>query len=389
MNQKMQKNLHNEKGIVLLGVFFTVAILSIISIGLFSRQNVFLDATERAQNRTIAFNLAEGGLAQAVANLKLDTSYTGNNYTDMSTYSIKGGYQVAVTTPGLSADVRMIQATGYSPSNISTDRAYQSRALTAYAELEEESYFDFAVFSKESMQINGNSIINSYNSLNGNYGGANIFSNGDIGTNSTTNGTVTLNGNVTVNGDAEVGPNATPSDVISGIASITGTTSAASKEKNYPSLTTDQSSLGPMSISGRSTVTLASGTYHYSSLDIKGQGTLNLSGPTVIFVSGPVDIAGNGIATSSNSPPNLIIYVITDDTVKITGNGNFYGGIYAPDSHVQVSGNGDLYGAVVANTYHQAGNGDVHFDEALTDTGKTGESSINILSWQENNTMTG
>lgn len=251
------------------------------------------------------------------------------------------------------------------------------------------SLFDFAVFADESMQINGNPVIDSYDSRNGAYGNGNTGANGDIGTNSTLSSTVNLIGNAEVNGDAEVGPGADPGSVVSigPNASLNGNAAAASGLKDYPMPVTNAVSQGALSIAGKKTTTLAGGVYRYSSLSITGQGQLKALGPVEIYVDGPVQIAGNGIATQSNLPPNMIIYVTTSDEVKLAGNGNFYGAIYAPQSHVKNVGNGELFGAVVSNTYQQSGNGSVHYDEALSDAGANSPSGVSMKSWQEENTF--
>lgn len=382
----------NEKGIILLATYFLISVMAIMALAMFSRGTTFIQTTERNQNRIVAFNMAEAGIDDALSKLSADSTYSGTGtYNSMSTNSVRGGYLTSITTPALSPNIRLLQSTGYSPSNSTTDRAYENRSILAYAEIDEESYFDFAVFAKNGMQINGNPLIDSFDSRNGSYDEQTPGANGDIGTNSVANSGVTLVGNATVMGDAQVGPNANPGDVISisGNASISGNQSSSTKEKEYPSVTTNLTSQGTLNIKGNSHLTLAGGTYHYSSLSIAGNGSLDLTGPTVIYVSGPVSITGNGIGTSSNLPPNLIIYVTTNDDVKVAGNGDFHGGIYAPDSDVKVSGNGDVFGAIVSNTYQQSGNGSMHFDEALVDTGSTGQGAISLVSWTESNTSAG
>lgn len=382
-------NSQNEKGIILLATYFLISVMSIMALAMFSRGTTFLQTTERNQNRIVAFNMAEAGIDEALAELTADATYTGTGtYSSMSTNAVRGGYLTTVTTPALNPNVRLLQSTGYSPTNSTTDRAYESRSIMAYAEIDEESYFDFAVFAKNGMQINGNPLIDSYDSRNGSYGSQTPGDNGDIGTNSVANSGVTLVGNATVMGDAQVGPNANPADVISigGNASISGAQTASVKEKEYPSVTTNIASQGTLRLNGNSNLTLNGGTYHYSSLKISGNASLNLTGPTIIYVSGEVSITGNGIGTSANSPPNLLIYVTGNDDVKIAGNGDFYGGIYAPDSDVKVTGNGDVYGAIVSNNYQQSGNGNMHFDEALVDTGSTGQGDVSLVSWTESNT---
>lgn len=371
--------------------YLLIAVISIFSLAMFSRGTVFLQANERSQNKIIAFNMAEAGIDLAITQLQADVTYAGVGYTDMGTGTVEGGYQVAVTTPNTAPNVRLIQSTGHAPLNDMTQKAYETRTIQAYVSIGTQSYFDFAVFSKDGMQLNGNPLIDSYDSRNGAYGGANRNQNGDIGTDSTGAGTVSLNGNVEVRGDAEVGPGGNPNSVVSvsGNSSITGTLSAAPAERAYEPAATNLPSLGNLRVNGNQTQTLPAGTYHYDSISISGNGELEALGAVEIYVSGSVTISGNGVSTQANLPPNFIIYVTTGDTVKVSGNGNFYGAIYAPASHVMNTGNGEIYGAVVSRTYHQAGNGNVHYDEALKDTGGSGEPTVSLLSWQENNTVAG
>ena len=97
-----------------------------------------------------------------------------------------------------------------------------------------------------------------------------------------------------------------------------------------------------------------------------------------IYVTGSVDIGGNGVGTAQNLPPNFLLYGTVDPSnaankctsVSIHGNGNFYGAVYAPDAAVQVAGNGVNYGALTGNTVQINGNGGFHYDEALGNLGR-------------------
>ena len=131
-------------------------------------------------------------------------------------------------------------------------------------------------------------------------------------------------------------------------------------------------------------MTIAAGTYNYTSLSISGNGRLSATGAVTIYVSGSISIAGNGISTSSSKPPNMLIYETGTSSVSLSGNANLYAGIYAPNSAVTNSGNGTLYGAVVSNTYTQTGNGAIHFDQALQSVGGSGTTAT-MLSWNESN----
>lgn len=385
---KIRQLLDEKNGFIMIMVYGLISIMAILSLALFSRQNIFLLSSERNRNRLIAFNMAEAGLDRALTQLAVDPTYAGTGFNSMSSGPMEGGFDVTVSTPAGQPTYRLVTANGYAPSNTATTRGYETRRITAYAQLGNFSYFDFAVFSEEGMQINGNPVIDSYDSRNGPYGGANTAQNGDIGTDSVGSGTVALIGNATVKGDAQVGPNGNPNSVVSigTNASISGSLSAATAERDYQPETTNIVSLGDLNIKGNTTQFLAAGTYRYSSFSIAGNGQLVATGPVVIYVDGPVNIAGNGVSTQNNTPPNFLLYVTTSDDVKLAGNGNFYGGIYAPASDVKNTGNGELYGAVVSQDYQQSGNGAVHYDEALRNTGGSSNAGVNLVSWREENT---
>jgi len=389
MTNNIKKSLNAQSGFILLTSYMLISTMSILSLAVFSRGSSYLNATERNANKIIAFNMGEAGVDMALSQLAVDPAYAGSNgYISLQTNNIQGGYSVVVTTPAGFPETRLIQATGFSPGNVSTARSYEMRQISVYAELGSMSFFNFAVFADETMQINGNPVIDSYDSRLGNYGGSNIAANGDIGTNSISSGGVSLVGNATVNGDAEVGPGANPSSVVSvgPNAVLNGNAAAASGIKSYTAAATTGISQGNLRIAGNTTYTLAAGTYRFDSLSITGKGRLQALGPVEIYVDGSVNIGGNGVVTQANLPPNFIIYVTTSDTVSLHGNGAFYGAVYAPDSHVHNVGNGELYGAVVSNTYQQSGNGNVHYDEALNEIGSNANAGVTMKSWNEQNT---
>lgn len=384
-NANIKPNNLGERGFILLTAYLLMAALAVFSIALFTRGINFLQSAERNKKRMVAFNMAEAGFDEAFYNLKnsVVTSFPHNgSYSSLNSGSVRGGYQTTITDMG--SNVRKIVVVGYSPAQSSSSEAVESRTITGYYQGGTTSAFNFGIFAKDSVTLTGNAATDAYNSSLGSYGGSNVFSRGHVGTDSTTNSTVTLTGNATVQGNVTTGVGSTPSSVIvtTGNAAITGTTSAATSSQNPQAVTTSVSSSGALSISGNTTVTLAAGTYNYSSLSITGNGRLRATGAVTIYVSGSISIAGNGISTSSSQPPNMLIYETGTSNVSLSGNGSLYAGIYAPNSAVSNTGNGTLYGAVVSRTYSQTGNGAIHYDEALQSV--AGSSSAGtLLSWNE------
>ncbi len=228
----------------------------------------------------------------------------------------------------------------------------------------------------------GNNFTDSYDSRTGAYGGSNVHHQGDISTDVTSAGAISLGPNTTVNGSVAVGPSGNTGTAIVGTGAVTGTktTEGATWNMPLPTIPTGVINSGSLSVSGHSTVTLSAGTYWFSSISITGSAQLATTGAVKIYVTGPADIGGNGIATAGNLPPNLLIYGTADPTnpantctsVSIHGNGNFYGAVYAPAAAIQTSGNGEVFGALSGNTVliNGSGHGGLHYDEALGHLGE-------------------
>lgn len=380
-----------EKGFILVVVFLVVLLVAIFSLVFFSRHNTFLQASERNRNKIVAFNMAENGVDFAITQLNTDLNYGGTPvYVPMNGTAGRGGFTVSVTREAANPMVRIIQATGFAPDNNSASRAYQSVPVVVYGMFRPSNLFDFAVFAENTLTLTGTdkmASVDSYDSRLGPYtsGG----SDGDIGTNSIAAGAITLNGKTIVQGDALIGPSGDPDDGVDvgPNATITGTTGTLTELQDYPTPSTTLPSSGDLSVT-TGTQTLMPGTYHYDSLSISGDGTLSLTGEVIIYVSGPVDITGNGVVTADNLPTNLLIYVTTSDTVKVAGNGTFYGGIYAPNSLVKNDGNGGIFGAVVSKDYVQTGNSSIHFDLAMTEVESDQRLVFEVTAWQEQNSLT-
>lgn len=382
-----------EKGFMFIMAYLLICSLSVYALALLSQSQGFLNASERNKNKIIAFNMAEAGVDTAIATLATSLDYAGTaNYVPKNTTNFEGGYQIAVTTPNDNANIRMIRVTGYSPSNVSTSRAFEKRTVTAYVQMgAPTSLFEYAVFADSNMKLNGSSVtVDSYDSSKGDYDAAAAGSEGDVATNNPADGAIDLVGGALVKGDAVIGPGGDPLTAVRLSNQVTGTITAALEPKKYDLPTVPTSNVieyGELKINGNQTVNLPGGIYHMTSIQITGsKAMLKPLGPVQLYVDGTVQIGGKGIATFNNSPPNLIIYSTSSEGVHINGNGTLYGGIFAPKSFVKNNGNATIYGAVVCEEYHQPGNADVHFDEALKEVKANIKPKVSLLSWREHDT---
>jgi len=312
----------------------------------------------------------------AGGNIVYQSVATGSN-TTASSQSL-GGVTVynppilEVTAEGIQGQVRRMISVEYQPI-VSTTNTTTTVVTDPFAN---------AVHAKGKVELMGSAWTDSYDSRKGAYGAAGNppKGNGDVSTDSTTAAIVSINPNSTINGDVFVGPGGDTGTAIDNKGTISGdqeTESAAwvMPLSAIPSGVTNQ---GSLSISGNKVTTLNEGTYWFSSLSISGNGQLQINGAVKIYVTGSIDIGGNGVATASNLPTNLLMYGTVDPTdstkkctsVSIHGNGDLHGAIYAPDADIQASGNAAVYGSLTGKSVKINGNGGFHYDEALGDIGE-------------------
>lgn len=108
-------------------------------------------------------------------------------------------------------------------------------------------------------------------------------------------------------------------------------------------------------------LTLAPGNYVARSLSINGTGTLAMSptGPVKIWVTGNLNLGGtenrNGI------PANLTFIVTSSNPVNVNRGGSLYGAIFAPASQVNV--NSPVYGSITGSSVTLNSGAAVHFDQ--------------------------
>ena len=121
--------------------------------------------------------------------------------------------------------------------------------------------------------------------------------------------------------------------------------------------------------------------YVVGKVSISGQASLKIlpGGSLTLYCGGDVSVTGGGIVNATGLPSNLsIIGLPTCLDIKMSGNGDFFGTINAPQASVTLGGGINVYGAVIANTFTAGGNGSLHYDNALAKKG-----DLMVLSWVE------
>jgi hypothetical protein len=364
----------SERGVVLLSSYFLISVMSIFSLALFTRSNGFMQTTERNKNRIAAFNMAEAGIDSVIAALQGSPGNSGSvNYTAPANSTAPGGFTASYNQ--VVPKRYRIQAAGFAPDNSAATRAQESRAVEAYVELD-NAPFKYAAFGKVAVNFNGNTSTDGYDSTD-----PTIVSGGDVAS----DGAVALNGNAVIQGD-----------VFAETIQISGSNAQITGDANTeagPGITcgpgsTNLASLGVLNVAGNNNYVMPAGTYHFDAISVTGNGRITTEGAVTVYVSGTVNIAGNGVTTAGNFPPNFIIIATDDESVSVGGNGNFHGGVYAPHSLVTTSGNGSFYGAIIAHQYNANGNGNLHYDVQMSGVNAPC-SSVNLLSWREIATVAG
>ncbi|MCK6553048.1 hypothetical protein L6Q96_00450 [Candidatus Binatia bacterium] len=390
----------NTRGSALVFALGFMSVVLIIALGIHTLVTTQLRAAGTLRQRATAEYLAEGGVQRATAWFKTQG------------YSLPSATQLTATVPvNLTSNSKPVTLPGNHPNNYTdTGGLAKSGVVTAYNgsltgqsvgggrysvnaaliatnpetwELlatgtvgkvsrqvggllvrQSQPLFQDGLFARDSVQISGNAYTDSYDSKKGAYGPSNRTNDGNM----RSNGSMALSGNATIGGNAIPGPSQKVS--LSGNAKVTGSTTPAASPAAYAPVTVPGgiTNLGALSLSGNKKRTLTAGTYLVSSISITGNAQLIINaaaGPVNLYVTGSISVAGNGIANGSQLPSNLMIYQSGSKGIGFSGNADFYGTVYAPESPLMVSGNGNMFGAFVASTLQNSGNGGIHFDQAL------------------------
>ncbi|MDD5680487.1 MAG: hypothetical protein PHI59_04520 [Candidatus Omnitrophica bacterium] len=386
-----------QNGIALITVLVVLfLIFALVGTFLFLATNARL-LNERYYENSLALYLAEAGIDYAIweidfgsadfsdwsGNPATEATKTMNNFQDTDG-NIYGNISISVYNFG--QEIVTVRSTG---TFSSLTGPQLSRTVQVF--LKKHKLFSYAILTSEGIDISGSAKVDSYNSINGPYGGSNVYQNGDIATNSQENPAILITGNnAEVNGNAATGPSGTVSDAHD---SITGTTND-NAEVFMPPVTVP-SSLTVLTSGGtiNHDETLWTGSYKFDSLDLNaskkltlngnvdlyfiknpsisltGSGEIVVNGTVNIYFDGDVQLAGKGILNNSQDPSSLTLYgTDTVGNVSITGVGALHGTVYSPSAGISISGNSEIYGAVATkNTTVSgvAGNTAIHFDERL------------------------
>lgn len=235
---------------------------------------------------------------------------------------------------------------------------------------------NYAAVGLTSVALAGGSKTDSYNSVSGAYGGANLGAAGDVGS----NGSVTMGGAGTrINGDLDYGNGKSAS--VTAPATVSGGQSELAGALSMPGVTAPASGsyiyMGPAAVSSGSMI-MPGGTYLFDSVTVAG-GTFSFSGPATVYVNGAIAMSGGAIRAYLDRPGNLKIISLTASPVALSGSIDLYADLYAPLSAFTTVGTPELYGRIIAKTVLMNG-GTVHFDASITGVGTvSGAGAVSIV----------
>jgi hypothetical protein len=227
-------------------------------------------------------------------------------------------------------------------SNDSEDVA-QTRQAIAADPVPCAAWSDAVVANTGSITVGASTLIDSYQSSLGAYGGTNVGSAAIVQAATT----ISNNGGVIHGTQKQHAP-----------ASF-AVVPVPAGAKNLP---LGSSSPGTLSIgSAAQSITLAPGNYVAANVNVNAPGAINISpaGQVRIWVTGSLNVGGN---ENLKGIPNDLAFLVTNSGFVNIGNGALYGLVYAPTSQVFVDG--PVFGTVIGSTVNVNSGGAVHFDQS-------------------------
>ncbi len=378
--KKIEKLIAAEEGYI--AIFTTLMILAMLSLFLAGSVGLTVSGFQIAQfknGRTNALYVAESGINNALWNLNAPSSQGGHSDDSppwrpdgTSEYWLennKSKYTMKVVD-GPSEDEVTITSKGR--VHVLYGSGWVSRTVQVIAKKQIPKVFDYAICSDTYLNASGN--VKTDSAPIDHMG--NIHANVDI----------RLSGNPYIDGYAT----ATGNIITSGSPTFTQGSQTGVSPVTFPSV--DATSLynqalengetwGNINISGNGTYEIK-GVIH-GDLRVSGNAKIEVVG--VVYITGEVNISGNGttgagtivaegeISISGNSTytpssTNKLAFISLADSgnaIRISGNPDLGGVLYAPYGNLQISGNPDIFGATAAKLVFISGNPTFTYDTDL------------------------
>ncbi|MFZ5800943.1 MAG: DUF7305 domain-containing protein [Candidatus Omnitrophota bacterium] len=431
----------NKRGSILVISYSIVFVLAILGAALILRiMNENLVSIRYAGSEK-AFWLAEAGVHRAMWELNYNNcggfiqcdSDPPVSCTDCSCANADKCLSATLGTSG-DYDIRInigntaVVSTGAFPNRTSTGRFQRTVQTTISRNV---TFSNYAAYLDTFIHMGNGSVIDSYNSVLGDYGGGNIGDNAEVATNNypvyypEEPPTVNLS-NCTIRGNLSIGSGGGIVN-IDETAQITGEVTYNNPNVLLPEITvpSDLQSLpnGGVYTINNEQQSLAAGDYQFSSLQVLNGGELTINGEVRIYLTeynqSALKVEGGASPSQINLAPgaSLTIYAegrfelengkinaSTKNTKKfslytnagsrpnrpymsaMTYYSELYGTIISPQGEIWIAWASDLYGSFVgaAATINDNNTG-LHYDEALKSTPTPGAPDYLIYDWAELN----
>lgn len=375
-----------ESGIVLVVCIILLLMLSLIGISSLMTSNTEMDISKNSQHSVSAFYLADAGIERALSVLKDSTEWRAGFYDEQlgnGTYTVIVFDSLTYSYLGKSIMVRSTGKVGEAQSTI--EAIFGPKYRTP---------FEYGAYGRNSFDMNGGGMIDSYDSdlgsyasqaINGPDGNGYMFAgeNGHI----RSGGEIKLAGNAQLHGDAITdstglftfgGGTGMYGDTLRDYGSFDTDSIPASEiayaQANNDALTnmtlTGTASYDPftnvLNASSSDSVIFGSGIYYFSSVQFNAGGNLVVApgADVTIYITGSWDTSGGSIINSDAVAANLHIFSTGTD-FDFSGGSELCAAIYAPNADIVVTGGSQFYGSVIARSFANGGGTTLHFDEAL------------------------
>jgi hypothetical protein len=419
-----KKQQGNQGFILVTSVIVTLLMLLLVGPFLFQ-----LSADNKSNKKTskslVALSLSEAGIERAIWEINYGDILTWEGDSSERTLTISdfqtsygnviGDIEINVTNP--EGEYPVIESIG----KVSLTGSQELIAKSTMVVLEEvpSSLFDYAVFGGNGcVDLSSNSIIDSYDSSLGSYGGFNIGFMGNLGTNASGYGCIDLGSNSEIYGNAVSGAGSNPEIdiIIRGNAQIHGEVKSLSDPKVLSSVLAPEG-LAPMGdyyLDGESSDTIST-SGEYASFRITSNARVTITADVTLYITGLFSMESNSqleiaddvtaiiylggsfvqesntsINNLSEDPTRLMVFGTDSFTGEMDWNSNssFWGALYVPDADVRFCSNTDFYGSIISKSFNLNSNARIHYDEALLDLslefGLDNEDTIyKVKSWQE------
>jgi hypothetical protein len=220
------------------------------------------------------------------------------------------------------------------------------------------SLFHSGVMGRQSVEIGGSAIVDSYDS--------------DTMLRGASAAVSSLNAAKVKDVGLVMGDLTAPMVTFEKLGAVTGTTAAPSVIGTLMAvkIPTGIPNLGDYVIKSGTSQTLSGpGSFQAHKFKLETGARLfvdNAAGPVTIYVTDEVNVADKAVITvADRRPERFAIYSASDKPIQFNGTSRASGSVYAPDAQITVAGDADFSGALVGKTLVAKDRVRVHYDSTL------------------------